>query len=229
MKTHKVTNPKIVTAWKSGLALTVIFAAFAGFTSVSRAQLGPEIMLNGNMESVTLGVPDWWDIGSGTKSASTNVPTGGGTYSLYMQSVGTGINQDIGQNQTAPTYIPLSSGNTYRMSFDYMSPLNSDGYMVFFADNGDAPSAITDFISTKMGSAPSSTWKSGTFDFSVGGTTTTEMYFRFYPFGGSGTNSELYVDNVSVKQVIPEPGSVALLAVAGGLCLLLSRKRRVVS
>lgn len=173
--------------------------------------LGTELVTNGDFET---GNTTGWGVWHATISAIT--PGEGGVgYAMKVVNDG-GDNIDGAGLQNG---IAMDSGKKYKLQFDFLTDDTTDIYVRLYVADGDGSGEyFADFTGL------SATWKHYSYDYTVPGTTSTSVQVAFFPVKANGGIA--YIDNVSIREVIPEPSSVALMVGAIGLLSMRSLRRR---
>jgi len=195
----------------------MIFAGLAvvgmSFGTASAAVWGPELAVNGNMESGN--PPNDWPSGSAfiTRSASSDTPDASAqSLRIDMNYNKGGLDDAVGQNYWDPT------AGTYKYEFDYK--VSSDGLYATVSLNGGGGSSFGF-------SGNATEWTHVTNYITFTSNPPTVFSLLFYPANGTPSSTQtIWIDNVSLKQeVVPEPASFTLIGLSA-LGLLARRRRR---
>ncbi len=210
MKAIRTSESRGLTMRKSITILAIMLAAIVSFMPQAKAQLGPELIKNGNME--TNDPPDFWPGWNATVAATNDVPSGGGSQSLWILNNTT----NSIDGEAYQTSVSMASGKKYFIEFDHKRDSATAGLYFSIAMNNDG-GTFADFASI------SSSWGHYTNEWVVGGTTATSGQLNVYPVGGG---QSIMIDNFSIKEVIPEPATVALVLSGLGVMAVLHRRKR---
>ena len=173
-----------VTIYRTGSSAVKMTASVTAlnYVATDTSVLGPELYVGSNAAADPNGTETnastGW-VGSTMTVASTSADKYAGTYSIYGSSPA-----------TSGSYIyysfPTGIGNQYTVTFwAKRGATGATQYAGFYAMTGYSNALLT------------SSWAQYTFTVTATGN---YAYLRFY--GGADANADLYVDNISIKQVV---------------------------
>lgn len=181
------------------------------------AQAAPiNLISNGSFESVSLAKGSWatlsslagWTVGPQKVELRNNV-AGSAFAGLNFVELDTNRNSWISQT------FSTVAGSTYHLSFMWANRPDQVGA------NSNGISWQVNALSGVVGNSTKTTWTVFEQDFVATGASTTLRFGATGTSDGMGTS----LDAVSVTSKIPEPGSLALLAMAAG-ALFVARRRK---
>lgn len=213
----------------------LIGMAASGFAGTSTANAATIIMdsstLNGSFETNTLWVNSFAETGTTGEHAYETNWSSDGSRSIRIRS--TGVAQNTGSAQN--TGFVVSGTDSFDLSFDWNARANwttddAIAYSLFTTSDNTSAGTITTIAQGSVSGFPSNTAVTIPASFtgigtvagaSVGQQLWIEFAYDVSSYSGSGDRNAR-LDNV-VLTVVPEPGSLALMAL-GGMCLM--RRRR---